>query len=241
MKRHNFGGLRASHGVSVSHRSHGSTGQRQSPGKTFKNKKMAGHLGAERVTTQSLEVDRRRCRARRLDDQGVGAGQPRRLRADQGCGQAQSRPEGCRSRPPCGRCRPTAESSAGRRPPDEAHRAQSRQSGGRRYRARRRGVRPADPPRHPRPGRQLAAGQAPRRHPQDQGDQRDPGHDQEALQAEGHRARPPGQPALAAIPRRRGDLRAGRAQPRILAAEEGPQARPQDRAVGEAGARASWS
>jgi large subunit ribosomal protein L3 len=56
MKRHNFGGLRASHGVSISHRSHGSTGQRQSPGKTFKNKKMAGHLGSERVTTQSLEV-----------------------------------------------------------------------------------------------------------------------------------------------------------------------------------------
>src|SRR3954449_3955992 len=56
MKRHNFSGLRASHGVSVSHRSHGSTGQRQSPGKTFKNKKMAGHLGAELVTTQSLEV-----------------------------------------------------------------------------------------------------------------------------------------------------------------------------------------
>src|SRR5271169_3632826 len=56
MKRHNFSGLRASHGVSVSHRSHGSTGQRQSPGKTFKNKKMAGHLGAARVTTQSLEV-----------------------------------------------------------------------------------------------------------------------------------------------------------------------------------------
>jgi large subunit ribosomal protein L3 len=56
MKRHNFGGLRASHGVSISHRSHGSTGQRQSPGKTFKNKKMAGHLGAERVTTQNLEV-----------------------------------------------------------------------------------------------------------------------------------------------------------------------------------------
>jgi large subunit ribosomal protein L3 len=56
MKRHNFHGLRASHGVSVSHRSHGSTGQRQSPGKTFKNKKMAGHLGAARVTVQSLEV-----------------------------------------------------------------------------------------------------------------------------------------------------------------------------------------
>jgi large subunit ribosomal protein L3 len=56
MKRHNFGGLGASHGVSVSHRSHGSTGQRQSPGKTFKNKKMAGQLGAARVTMQNLEV-----------------------------------------------------------------------------------------------------------------------------------------------------------------------------------------
>ena len=56
MKRHNFGGLRASHGVSVSHRSHGSTGQRQDPGKVFKGKKMAGHLGAKRVTVQNLEV-----------------------------------------------------------------------------------------------------------------------------------------------------------------------------------------
>lgn len=56
MKRHNFHGLRASHGVSVSHRSLGSTGQRQSPGKTFKNKKMAGHLGNERVTTQSVQI-----------------------------------------------------------------------------------------------------------------------------------------------------------------------------------------
>jgi large subunit ribosomal protein L3 len=56
MKRWNFGGLRATHGVSISHRSLGSTGQRQDPGKTFKNKKMAGHLGAERVTTLSLQV-----------------------------------------------------------------------------------------------------------------------------------------------------------------------------------------
>lgn len=56
MKRWNFGGLRATHGVSVSHRSHGSTGGRQDPGKTFKNKKMAGHLGDERVTTQNLKV-----------------------------------------------------------------------------------------------------------------------------------------------------------------------------------------
>ena len=56
MKRHNFGGLRASHGVSISHRSHGSTGQCQDPGKVFKGKKMAGHMGATRVTTQNLEV-----------------------------------------------------------------------------------------------------------------------------------------------------------------------------------------
>ena len=56
MKRHNFGGLRASHGVSVSHRSHGSTGNRQDPGKVFKNKKMAGHMGARRVTKLNLKV-----------------------------------------------------------------------------------------------------------------------------------------------------------------------------------------
>jgi large subunit ribosomal protein L3 len=56
MKRWNFGGLRASHGVSISHRSHGSTGQRQSPGRTFAGKKMAGQLGNEKVTTQNIEV-----------------------------------------------------------------------------------------------------------------------------------------------------------------------------------------
>lgn len=56
IKRHNFGGLPASHGVSITHRSHGSTGQRQDPGKVFKGKKMAGHMGSVRVTTQNLEV-----------------------------------------------------------------------------------------------------------------------------------------------------------------------------------------
>jgi large subunit ribosomal protein L3 len=56
MKRWNFAGLEATHGVSVSHRSHGSTGQRQDPGRTFKGKKMAGHLGQERVTKQNMEV-----------------------------------------------------------------------------------------------------------------------------------------------------------------------------------------
>ena len=56
MKRHNFSGLRATHGVSVSHRSHGSTGQRQDPGKVFKNKKMAGHMGDKLRTIQNLEI-----------------------------------------------------------------------------------------------------------------------------------------------------------------------------------------
>ena len=58
MKRHNFGGLEATHGVSISHRSHGSTGNSQDPGKVFKGKKMAGHMGAERVTVQNLSVVR---------------------------------------------------------------------------------------------------------------------------------------------------------------------------------------
>lgn len=58
MKRHNFGGLRATHGVSVSHRSHGSTGQRQDPGRVFKGKKMAGHMGLANRTTQNIEVVR---------------------------------------------------------------------------------------------------------------------------------------------------------------------------------------
>ena len=58
MKRHNFGGLRASHGVSVSHRSHGSTGQRQDPGKVFKGKKMAGHMGDKLRTMQNIEIIR---------------------------------------------------------------------------------------------------------------------------------------------------------------------------------------
>lgn len=57
MKRHNFSGLRATHGVSVSHRSPGSTGQRQDPGRTFKGKKMAGHMGATTVTTLNLKVE----------------------------------------------------------------------------------------------------------------------------------------------------------------------------------------
>ncbi len=92
MKRHNFGGLRASHGVSVSHRSHGSTGQCQDPGKVFKGKKMAGHMGAVRVTTQNLQVVR--TDSERGPDHGQGRG-PRfqgRLGHHQGRGQEGRRP-----------------------------------------------------------------------------------------------------------------------------------------------------
>ena len=180
MKRHNFRGLRASHGVSVSHRSHGSTGQRQSPGKTFKNKKMAGHLGAERVTTQSLEVIAADAERGVLMIKGSVPGSP---------GGYVLIKDAVKRKAPGGAAVPGGlAGDAGRPPrarrekhPDEAHRAQSRQPGGRRYRPRRRGVRPADPPRHPRPGRQLATGKTPRRDPQDQGNQRDPGNDQETL------------------------------------------------------------
>ena len=82
MKRWNFGGLRATHGVSVSHRSHGSTGQRQDPGKTFKGKKMAGHLGQETVTTLNLDRLARRRRARPDPGQGRRPGHRRHLRED---------------------------------------------------------------------------------------------------------------------------------------------------------------
>ena len=94
MKRWNFGGLRASHGVSVSHRSIGSTGGRQDPGKTFKNKKMPGHMGVERVTTLNLQgrADRRRARP----DPGRGRGARRQGRLDHGARRGEEgAAEGC--------------------------------------------------------------------------------------------------------------------------------------------------
>ena len=90
MKRHNFGGLRASHGVSISHRSHGSTGQCQDPGKVFKGKKMAGHMGAARVTTQNLEVVDNRCRPWPHHGQRRRSRLQRRLGHCQGRGQKAS-------------------------------------------------------------------------------------------------------------------------------------------------------
>ena len=88
MKRWNFGGLRATHGVSVSHRSHGSTGQRQDPGKVFKNKKMAGHLGQENVTTLNLTVFRVDVERGLILVKGAVPGHRRRLREDPRRGEA---------------------------------------------------------------------------------------------------------------------------------------------------------
>ncbi len=79
MKRWNFGGLRATHGVSVSHRSHGSTGNRQDPGRVFKNKKMAGHMGARNRTQQNLEIVRTDADPRPAVRQGLGPGSQGRL------------------------------------------------------------------------------------------------------------------------------------------------------------------
>ena len=105
MKRWNFGGLRASHGVSVSHRSIGSTGGRQDPGKTFKNKKMPGHMGVDRVTTLNLARRADRCRARPDHGRGRGARPQGRLdhRARRG---EEGAAEGCCRSPASSRLRP---------------------------------------------------------------------------------------------------------------------------------------
>ena len=90
MKRWNFGGLRATHGVSVSHRSLGSTGQRQDPGKVFKGKKMAGHMGDRQRTPAESRSCLDRCRARADLPQGVSPRPQGRLAADQGRGQGRA-------------------------------------------------------------------------------------------------------------------------------------------------------
>ena len=246
MKRHNFGGLRATHGVSVSHRSLGSTGQRQIPGKTFKNKKMAGHLGAERVTMQSLEVVAADAERGVLMIKGAVPGSKGGWVLVKDAAKRKARRTACPSRRRCAALRATAEA----RPP----RARPR-----RARMSKLAVRNLDnqevgdieladavfglPVRRDILARvvnwQLAKRRAGTHKAKGISDiQR---HDQKALQAEGHRPRPPGQPALAAVSRRRGDLRPGRAQPRLRSAEEGAPARPQDRAVGEARPKASSS
>ena len=81
MKRHNFGGLPATHGVSVSHRSPGSIGQRQTPGRVFKGRRMSGHMGVVRRTTENLQGRRGGCRAQPAPDPRRGARAPRAARS----------------------------------------------------------------------------------------------------------------------------------------------------------------
>jgi large subunit ribosomal protein L3 len=87
MKRWGFGGMRATHGVSVSHRSHGSTGNRQDPGRVFKNKKMAGHMGDRQRTQQNLEVVRTDVERGLLFVKGSVPGSKGTWLTRQGCGQ----------------------------------------------------------------------------------------------------------------------------------------------------------
>ena len=129
MKRWNFGGLRASHGVSVSHRSHGSTGQRQDPGKVFKGKKMAGHMGDRRVTTQNLQGRQDRRRARPDHDRGRGSGRQGRLDADPRRGQ-EARAQGRRdARARSSRPRRSAPGRANNGHPGHLPRRQGRRHG----------------------------------------------------------------------------------------------------------------
>ena len=192
MKRWNFGGLRATHGVSVSHRSHGSTGQRQDPGKVFKNKKMAGHMGQDNVTTLNLTVFRVDVERGLILIKGAVPGHRRRLREDPRRGEAAPAPER-RSRRPARvkRARPARRAEAPRRDAgrrrarrpkptepgakrNETRRHQSRRRQGRLDRAAGRHLRHRrDPRRHPAALRHLAARQAPRRHPQGPDPQRE--------------------------------------------------------------------
>ena len=179
MKRWNFAGLEASHGVSISHRSHGSTGNRQDPGKTFKNKKMAGHLGVERVTTLIWRWPAVDAEKGLLMIKGAVPGAKggfvlvrdavkRARQADAPYPSARSaalRIETMQDR----------DHDPGQRPagalelPDEIFAAVAAR-------------------RHHGARRALAARQAPRRHAQDEGHGRSLRHDEEAVPPEGHRA-----------------------------------------------------
>ena len=162
MKRWGFGGLRATHGVSVSHRSHGSTGQRQDPGRVFKNKKMAGHMGARNRTQQNLEVVRTDVDARPDLRQGLGARPQGRLAAGQGRGQGRpSRRRALSRRPPRAR---QGRSSMRRLRPAWSRKPPSTKF--RRCRAPRKSPpsppsrKPAPPPPRPQPSRADAAPRA---------------------------------------------------------------------------------
>ena len=232
MKRWNFSGLEASHGVSISHRSLGSTGNRQDPGKTFKNKKMAGHLGVERITTLNLEVAAVDADKGLLMIKGAVPGAQGRLcagaRRGEACAAGGCAVSGRAGRSGSGELRARSmqveittldKASAGNAElPDELFGGQAASG--------HHGARGA-----------LAVRQAPRRHAQHQGAERGVRHHEEAVSPEGHRQCAARQPARAAVPRRRHRARAGAAFARVQPEQEGAAAGADLRAVAEAGRR----
>ena len=229
MKRWNFSGLEASHGVSISHRSLGSTGNRQDPGKTFKNKKMAGHMGVERVTTLNLVVAAVDAEKGLLMIRGAVPGSKG--------GYVLVRDAVKRARPDDAPYPAALHRSAGGGLSDADRNHHPRQDQRRQRRVAGRHLRRQAARRHHGARGALAVGEAPRRHAQHQGPERGVRHDEEAVPAEGHRQCAPGQPARAAVPQGRRGARAGAALARIQPEQEGAPARPDLGAVAEAGRR----
>ena len=194
MKRWNFGGLRATHGVSVSHRSHGSTGGRQDPGKTWKNKKMAGHMGVDKVTTQNLRVVQTDVERGLILVQGSVPGNAGGWIAVR---DAVKKPLP-KDAPVPGKFRVHEAADVAARPKrrreNDGHEIRHDVDGRRGCglgRARRRDLRSRAARRSHRAHGALAARQASVRRPQDARPRRYQPHRQEDVQAEGHRRRPP--------------------------------------------------
>ena len=240
MKRWNFGGLRATHGVSVTHRSHGSTGQRQDPGKVFKGKKMAGHMGNVRVTTLNLEVvetDKERglvlvrgavpgtkggwvlvrdAVKRPLPKEAPKPGSFRKAAVRGGRRRRRPRlPRASGAGAMKAAVKTLDAGSAGEVELDDAIF----------------GLEPRSDLIHRMVRYQLLKRMAGTHHVQDRSESH--GDRQEDVQAEGHRQRPPRRQVGAAVARRRQGVRAKAAQPRHRAAQEGAGAGPAARALGQ--------
>src|ERR1700759_106349 len=233
MKRWNFGGLRATHGVSVSHRSIGSTGGRQDPGKTFKNKKMPGHMGVDRITTLNLRVVQTDVERGLILVEGAVPGSKGGWIAVR---DAVKKPLP-KEAPKPGKFKVAGGEQAAEAVPaqegagdgTEGHNPRGK---GRRLRpARGRDFWSRAAPGHHCALRAVAAQQAPGRHSQGQGSRRDLAHRQEDVQAEGHRRRPSRLRPRAAVPRRRQSLRSGGPLACHRPSEEGPRACSQARAL----------
>ena len=234
IKRHHFGGGRATHGNSVSHRSHGSTGQRQDPGKVFKGKKMAGHMGDERVTTQNVEIVSHRHRARPDPDPRRGSGLEGRM--DPGARRRQGRR--CRTNAPkpaairagCSQDRSSGRTREPNNGPQDHH---PRRQGRRQGEALDDDLRPRSARGHPAARRALAARQAQRARTRPRAAREIARTGAKMYKQKGTgRARH----HSARAPQFRGGGKAHGpvvAQPRARPAQEGPRARPEACAVGQ--------